>query len=225
MFVNLPSRKKPPLRWATPSLLLVLILVFIFLKIWPDSEQLRYFFSQWGVLSSTWQQWHQGGFDRRYFTIITALFIHINLIHLTGNGIFLLIFAYSTEKALGPWRLLFLFLLGGAIANLVASLMMPSPSHLIVGASGGVSALIGTYLVLFPRANLGIVLPLGVWLEFVKLPAAFLIGLWALLQWLFTSIGPAFGNVAWWAHVGGFAFGIVFGLAVRLFSKSKPAHY
>jgi membrane associated rhomboid family serine protease len=225
MFVDLPSRKKPPLPWATPFLLAAIAFGFLFLKFWPDNEQLKQFFSQWGVLSSTWQQWHHGGFDRRYLTIVTALFIHVNLVHAAGNSIFLLIFAYPTEKALGPWRLLLVFLVGGAIANLVASLMMPSPGNLIVGASGGVSALIGTYLALFPRANLGIVLPLGVWLEFIKLPAAFLIGLWALLQWLFTTIGPAFGDIAWWAHVGGFIVGILFGLSVRLFSKPKARNF
>jgi membrane associated rhomboid family serine protease len=221
MFVDLPSRKKPPIRWATPTLLVVIVSVFLFLHIWPEAHQLKSFLLQWGMLSSTWHQWHLDGFDRRYFTLFTALFIHVNLVHLAGNSVFFLIFAYPTEKALGPWRLLLLFLVGGAIANLVASLMMPNPGSLIVGASGGVSALIGTYLALFPRANLGIVLPLGVWLEFVKLPAAFLIGLWALLQWLFTTIGSAFGDIAWWAHVGGFVVGILFGLLVRMFAKPK----
>jgi membrane associated rhomboid family serine protease len=219
MFVDLPSRKKPPLRWATPLLLGLVACSFLFLQWWPNDLQLNTFLRQWGMLSSTWQQWHLGDIDRRYLTLFSALFIHVNLVHVLGNSVFLLIFAYPSEKALGPWRLLLLFLVGGAIANLVASLMMPSTGSLIVGASGGVSALIGTYLALFPRANLGIILPLGVWLQLVKLPAAFLIGLWALLQWLFTTIGPAFGNIAWWAHVGGFIVGILFGLCAKLFLK------
>jgi membrane associated rhomboid family serine protease len=78
-----------------------------------------------------------------------------------------------------------------------------------------VSAAIGAYLALFPRARLGIVVPLGLFLEFVRAPAALLIGLWAVMQLIFTFVGPAFGAVAWWAHVTGFAFGVVFALLSR----------
>ena len=67
------------------------------------------------------------------------------------------------------------------------------------------SALIGAYLALFPGAKLGVVVPLGLFLQFVKVPAALLIGVWALLQLVFTFIGPAFGAVAWSAHLAGFA--------------------
>ena len=68
---------------------------------------------------------------------------------------------------------------------------------------------------MFPRARLGIVVPLGLFLEFIRVPASLLIVIWALLQLLFTFVGPAFGAVAWWAHVTGFAFGIVFALLSR----------
>jgi membrane associated rhomboid family serine protease len=85
----------------------------------------------------------------------------------------------------------------------------------IIGASGAISALIGAYLALFPRARLGVVLPLGLFLEFVRAPASLLIGIWALLQVVFAYIGPAFGMVAWAAHVAGFLFGVVFALLVR----------
>jgi hypothetical protein len=68
---------------------------------------------------------------------------------------------------------------------------------------------------LFPNARLGVVLPLGLFLEFVRAPASLLIGIWALLQVVFAYIGPAFGMVAWAAHVAGFLFGIVFALLVR----------
>ncbi|WP_159096626.1 rhomboid family intramembrane serine protease, partial [Xanthomonas fragariae] len=90
-----------------------------------------------------------------------------------------------------------------------------TPDRVIIGASGAVSALIGTYLALFPGAKLGVVLPLGVFLEFIRVPAPLLIGVWALLQVVFAYIGPAFGMVAWSAHIAGFVFGIVYGLYVR----------
>jgi membrane associated rhomboid family serine protease len=80
-----------------------------------------------------------------------------------------------------------------------------------------VSAVVGAYLVLFPRARLGLVLPLGLFLEFVKIPASLLIGVWVVLQMLFTYVGPAFGAVVWFTHIAGFAVGAVFAIV------SKPA--
>jgi len=85
----------------------------------------------------------------------------------------------------------------------------------VIGASGAVSALIGAYLALFPGARLGVVLPLGLFLEFVRVPAFLLIGLWVLLQVLFAYSGPAFGAVAWPAHIAGFLFGVVFALLTK----------
>ena len=127
----------------------------------------------------------------------------------------LLIFGMPAERVLGPWRLLLLFLLGGALANLAALYTMGSPDRAIIGASGAASALLGAYLALFPGARLGVVLPLGLFLEFVRAPAFLLIGVWAALQVVFAYIGPSFGMVAWSAHVAGFLFGIVYGLYVR----------
>ena len=110
---------------------------------------------------------------------------------------------------------LVLFLLGGAMANLAAVIAISTPDRLIIGASGAVSAMIGAYLALFPGARLGVVVPLGLFLQFVKVPAALLIGVWALLQLVFTFIGPAFGAVAWVAHLMGFLFGVVFALVAK----------
>jgi len=219
MFVNLPSRHKAATRWATPSLIIVIVLVFLWFQWWPSSTEVKAYLDQWGTLSGSLQQWRVDFTDGRPLTLLSALFIHINWVHMLGNVIFLLIFAYPSEKTLGPWRLLLVFLVGGAIANLVASLMLDTPGRLIVGASSGVSALIGAYLALFPNARLGIVVPLGLWLEFIRLPAVVLIGVWAALQWLFTFLGPAFGHVAWWAHASGFIAGIVIALLMRPFIK------
>jgi membrane associated rhomboid family serine protease len=92
---------------------------------------------------------------------------------------------------------------------------MGTPARAIIGASGGVSAVIGAYLALFPSARLGVVVPLGVWLEFIKVPAALLIGLWAALQLVFTFVGPSFGAVAWWAHLAGFVVGFLYALVLK----------
>ena len=87
----------------------------------------------------------------RVLRLFTALFLHADWAHLLGNLVFLLIFGLPAERAMGPWRLLVLFLLGGAVANLAAVIAIGTPDRLIIGASGAVSALIGAYLALFPR--------------------------------------------------------------------------
>ena len=215
MFVHLPSRKKPGLRWATPLLCVLFVIAFLWLNVASSDDHFARQLLRWGTLSGSLTQWQAALSDARLFTLLTALFIHVNALHLAGNVLFLLIFGLPAERTIGSWRLLLLFLTGGALANLVAAIVLGEPGRLIVGASGGVSAIIGAYLCLFPSARMGIVVPLGLWLEFIRAPAALLIGLWAGLQLLFTFIGPAFGSVAWWAHLTGFVIGVIAALLLR----------
>ena len=212
MFVSIPSRKKPGLRWAVPLLFTAIWLAFLWSISRPNEAQ-RSLWLDWGALSTglaNSQDWWAALRDGS-----VLLFLHADWLHLLGNLVFLLIFGLPAERMLGPWRLLLLFLLGGAIANLAALYVMGSPDRIIIGASGAVSALMGAYLALFPGARLGVVLPLGLFLEFVRAPAFALIGVWAALQVVFAYIGPSFGMVAWSAHVAGFLFGIIYGLYVR----------
>ncbi|MBD9434551.1 rhomboid family intramembrane serine protease [Pseudoxanthomonas sp. PXM03] len=217
MFVSLPSRRKPPVRWATPTLLVLLSAAFCWALTLGEAAQ-SYLLTQWGALTGgmvapeVWLASLQRGTVLRLFT---ALFLHADWAHLLGNLVFLLIFGLPAERAMGPWRFLLLFLVGGAVANVAAVLSIGTPDRVIIGASGAISAVIGAYLALFPTAKLGVVLPLGLFLEFVKAPASLLIGIWALLQVVFAYTGPAFGTVAWSAHIAGFLFGVVFALFVR----------
>jgi membrane associated rhomboid family serine protease len=218
MFVAIPNRSHPSLRWATPLLFALLWLAYLWASTRPGAIQ-RGLLLDWGALTggppldpATWRGlWSDG----RGLRLFTALFLHADWAHLLGNLAFLLIFGLPAERVMGPWRFLALFLLGGAFANLGAVLAIGAPDRLIIGASGAVSAVIGAYLALFPRARLGVVLPLGLFLEFVRAPASLLIGIWVILQVVFAYIGPAFGAVAWAAHVAGFAFGVLFALLVR----------
>ena len=217
MFVSIPSRKKPGLRWAVPLLFTVIWLAFLWSISRPD-EARRSLWMDWGALSTGLgnpQDWWAALRDGSVLRLFTALFLHADWSHLLGNLVFLLIFGLPAERVLGPWRLLLLFLAGGAVANLAALYAMGTPDRIIIGASGAVSALMGAYLTLFPGARLGVVLPLGLFLEFVRAPAFLLIGVWAALQVVFAYIGPSFGMVAWSAHVAGFLFGIVYGLYIR----------
>jgi membrane associated rhomboid family serine protease len=218
VFVTIPTRERTRLRWATPLLFALLWLCFIVSAVvLPDPEQRRLML-EWGALSgglSSPLAWWDAVRDGSLLRLFSALFLHADWAHLLGNLVFLLIFGLPAERAMGPWRLLALFLFGGAVANLAAVIAIGTPDRLIIGASGAVSALIGAYLALFPSAKLGVVVPLGLFLQFVKVPAPLLIGVWAALQVVFTFIGPAFGAVAWSAHLAGFAFGGAFALIAR----------
>ena len=190
---------------------------FVAASLLPD-EAHRRLLADWGALAGDLRSWPaalEALRDGRLARLATALFLHADWAHLVGNLLFLLIFGAPAERAMGPWRFLALFVVGGVVANLAAVLAIGTPGRLVIGASGAVSALIGAYLALFPGARLGLVVPLGLFLQFVKMPAAVLIGVWALLQLVYTFIGPAFGAVAWSAHLAGFAFGGAFALVAR----------
>ena len=217
MFVSVPTRSRASLRWATPLLAALLWAAFLWASSRPDAA-LHALLLEWGALAgapasvSNWQAWAN---PEVWLRLFTALFLHADWAHLLGNLVFLLIFGLPAERVMGPWRLLALFFLGGAFANLFALLVIGAPDRLIIGASGAVSAVIGAYLALFPQARLGVVVPLGLFLEFVRAPASLLIGVWAALQIVFAYIGPAFGAVAWAAHAAGFLFGILSAIASR----------
>ena len=215
MFVSMPTRRKPSWRWATPLLAALMVAAFIWIALLPDDAAWRATLLRWGTLSGSVTEWRAALRDERLLTLLSALFIHAGPVHLVGNLLFLLIFGLPSERIMGPWRYLLLFLAGGALANLAAALLMGTPARAIIGASGGVSAVIGAYLALFPGARLGVVVPLGLWLEFIKVPAALLIGLWATLQLVFTFVGPSFGAVAWWDHLAGFGVGLLYALALK----------
>jgi membrane associated rhomboid family serine protease len=211
MFVDLPTRSHRQWHWAAPLLAIVAIAAFVAGVLKDDTAA---FLQRWGLATGMLAHWQALLTSERAATPVTSLFLHASAWHLVGNGLFLLIFGVPAERALGPWRLLALFLVGGVLANSLAAALL-APGNVVVGASGGISAMIGAYLVLFPRARLGVVVPLGLWLEFVRAPAALLIGLWVVLQWLLTFAGPAVGAMAWWAHLGGFVAGVVIALLFR----------
>ena len=220
MFVRVEQRHKQGLPWATIGIIAICVAMFLWLSIMPPESRTPVL-QRWGTVPARLfdaqvplaQQW----FELRPARLITALFIHVGWLHLIGNLLFLMIFGLSAERVLGSPRFLLLFLVGGATANLVGAVTLATANAPIVGSSGAVSAIVGAYFALFPRARLGLVLPLGLFLEFVRIPAPALISFWILLQFLFTFVGPAYGAVAWWTHIAGFGFGILFALV------SKPA--
>jgi len=216
VFVDLPSRKKSGRRWAASVLAIIATVMFAWLAWWQHEAPGAHhaFLMRWATVSGQ-VDLNALFLHGRVFNLFFSLFLHASLWHLIGNGLFLLIFGVPAERAIGSRRLLALFLIGGALANLAAALLIYEPGRILIGASGGISALIGAYLILFPRARLGVVVPLGLWLEFVRAPAALLIGLWAALQLIFTFVGPSMGAVAWWAHLAGFLAGAIMAILFR----------
>ncbi|HEX7338770.1 MAG TPA: rhomboid family intramembrane serine protease [Rhodanobacteraceae bacterium] len=218
MFVDIDSRRRRGPRWATWLIVFVCVGCFVALTALAPQHELSWVM-RWGTvpaeLFGNHAVWWRQALDPDWLRLLASLFIHVAWMHLLTNMLFLLIFGLAAEKALGARRFLALFLVGGIFANLVGALTLASSHQPIIGCSGAVSAVVGVYLVLFPRARLGLVLPLGLYMEFVRVPAPFLIGLWVLLQLLFSYAGPSFGEVVWWSHLAGFAFGVVFAVFSR----------
>ncbi|MFN2334392.1 MAG: rhomboid family intramembrane serine protease [Wenzhouxiangellaceae bacterium] len=151
-------------------------------------------------------------------SLFTALFSHTSGLHLAGNLAYLWVFGIPVERGIGPIRFLMIFLILGAFANLFVALQIPDLDRYIIGSSGGVSAIIGAYLGLFPTRRIGLWLPLGLFLQFARIPALLVIGSWFTLQLLYTVFGPMSGAVAWWTHVAGFVAGLAAAVALRLIS-------
>ncbi|GAB5603765.1 rhomboid family intramembrane serine protease [Thermus sp. FJN-A] len=143
--------------------------------------------------------------------LLTSMFLHGGLFHLLSNMWFLWVFGDNVEDRMGHGRFLLFYLLGGVAAALAQGFFMPSSFTPMIGASGAVSAVLGAYYAFFPRAYVVSVVFL-VFPLFLTFPAAVYLGYWALLQLLQGLLGLP--GVAWWAHLGGFLFGVL--LAPRL---------
>jgi membrane associated rhomboid family serine protease len=159
--------------------------------------------------------------DYQLLTLISALFIHAGWLHLLGNMVYLWVFGMPLERRLGAMGMIVIFVLGGALANLFVAMRLPELNGPIVGASGAVSAVVGAYLGLFPSRRIGMLLPLGLYLQFARVPAVLVIGSWFALQLVYTVLGPITGVVAWWTHMAGFALGLIFALLARATAQIK----
>jgi membrane associated rhomboid family serine protease len=162
-----------------------------------------------------------GWADYQLLTLVSALFIHTSWLHLLGNMVYLWVFGMPLERRLGSLRMVIVFVLGGALANLFVAMRLPELTSPIVGASGAVSAVVGAYLGLFPSRRIGMLLPLGLYLQFARVPAVLVIGSWFTLQLVYTVLGPITGVLAWWTHMAGFALGLIFALLLRATAQIK----
>lgn len=149
-------------------------------------------------------------------TILTSMFLHGGWLHLIGNMLYLWIFGDNVEDAMGHGRFLLFYLLCGVAAALAQALPDPQSQLPMIGASGAISGVLGAYLLLYPRARVLVLIPLGFFLQTVRLPAAAVLLLWFGLQLLSSLLAPAGGGgVAFRAHVGGFVAGLLLVIVFR----------
>jgi membrane associated rhomboid family serine protease len=206
------------------------ILVFLYNLIFDSGQQLVGFV------------YHFGFIPREFFTmpvpeaftLITSLFLHGGIGHILGNMFFLYVFGDNIEDRMGHVRFAVFYLLGGVIATLAHGFFTTTSTVPMVGASGAISAVLGAYIVLFPRQRIltfipPLLIPWAILRLFGRLPKFFApwlpawiyIGYWAFIQFMeawggFVVSAEKMQGVAWWAHVGGFLYGVV---AVRFFLK------
>ena len=159
--------------------------------------------------------------DYQLFTVVSALFIHASWLHLLGNMVYFWVFGMPLERRLGSVGMIIVFVFCGALANLFVVLRLPELTSPIIGASGAVSAVVGAYLGFFPSRRIGMLLPLGLYLQFARIPEVIVIGSWFTLQLVYTVLGPITGVVAWWTHMAGFALGLIFALLARATAQIK----
>jgi len=141
----------------------------------------------------------------RPITLLTYQFLHGDVFHLGGNMLYLWIFGNNIEVVLGRLRYLVFYLLGGVLAGLCHLAAGPASPIPMIGASGAVAAILGAYLVLYPKSRIAVLVWLIVYIKVIKVPALALLALWFILQ----VVGAGAPDTAWMAHLGGFVAGMV----------------
>lgn len=208
---------------ATRILLIVNIVVF-FLTFFPDFSR-----SYWPLTLFGGSPSIDGAVGRfglvpdlvlggdQLYTFLTSMFLHADLIHLGGNMLFLYVFGDNVEDTFGHVRYLLFYLIAGVAASLLhifTVLNTIDQSIPTIGASGAIAGVLGAYFVLYPRSRI-LTLVFLFWITIVAIPAVVFLGVWFVFQFLYGTLAGAGGGVAYWAHIGGFIAGVVFGVAWR----------
>ena len=201
---SIPTRRVPIVNYA-----LIGANLLVFLLMWlagPEQQRLVY---QFALIPASFSN----GIDLGDISdIFTSMFMHAGIAHIAGNMLYLWIFGDNVEDRLGSFKYLLFYLAGGLAASLTHLLFNPNSQIPTVGASGAIAAVLGAYLVMYPRSRIATFIPLGFFMRLAMVPASVVLGFWFILQLFngFLSIGAAdVGGVAFWAHIGGFVAGVV----------------
>ena len=210
-----------PLRDINPSrnfpvvnTLLIVINVLVFLLQMSQGNGSDRFVYTYGLVPARYAIPHVSAYFtpfQQVFSFLSFMFLHGGFLHLLGNMWSLYIFGDNIEDRLGPFRYLLFYLLCGLASGLSHLLLNMNSTIPTIGASGAISGVMGAYLVLHPRSRILTLIPILIFPWFVEIPAFFFIGFWFVMQ-LLNAAGShgVGGGIAWWAHIGGFLFGIVF---------------
>ena len=210
--IPLSDASRRPAHFPLMTLLIIAINAFVFVCELAGGEA---FVLTWAAIPANIVGGHH------WITILTAMFMHGSWSHIIGNMIFLWAFGPEVEDAMNPLRYLIFYLLGGLVAMLAQVMANPHSTVPNLGASGAIAAVMGAFLVTYPRDRIRALLVIFVFVRVTFIPAVLLIGVWFLIQ-LFNAGSVATvqtGGVAYLAHVGGFAFGA---LTARLFEGWRP---
>jgi membrane associated rhomboid family serine protease len=210
--IPLGDASRRPLRFPLATVLVIAVNIFIFLLELAGGDN---FVNRWSMVPADIVA------GRNWITILTAMFLHAGWVHILGNMLFLWVFGPAIEDVMGSWRYLFFYLLGGLVATAAQILGGPSSTIPNLGASGAIAAVMGAFLITYPRDRIRTLLLLGWFIRVTFLPAVVLVGVWFLIQ-LISQVGAfaamSQGGVAYLAHIGGFIFGMI---TARLFENKE----
>jgi len=215
----IPLKDNAP-REGTPFVLWVLVAINGLIFLFEDSlspAALGRFIRLYAVIPVRYHLFHWTSFlelpARRYFALVTYMFIHGGWLHVIGNMWFLWIFGASVEDRVGHLRFLIFYLLCGIGSVLAYMTLAPGSAIPTLGASGAISGIMGAYIILYPTARVLTLIPVFFLPLLVQIPAIFFVGIWFIFQVLagtMSFLTPRIdGGVAWWAHAGGFVIGML----------------
>ncbi|MCJ7663790.1 MAG: rhomboid family intramembrane serine protease [Desulfobacterales bacterium] len=201
------------------SIIAITVLAFIIELV--QGQGLKEFIYLYGLVPARYAEPHIASYfttSQQMLPFLTSLFLHGGVLHLVGNMWFLYIFGDNVEGQLGHLRYLVFYLLCGLAAGASHLILNWHSNVPTIGASGAIAGVMGAYLMLYPRAKILTLLPIFFFFTFVEVPAFIFLGIWFLFQFLSAGTTGQPGGIAWWAHIGGFLFGIVF---LKLFSLTR----
>ncbi len=211
-----------PLRDENPShtvpvvtRLLIAINVVVFVGEAMMGPDLRGVISSWGLVPARLTlalRFGEESVAAPALTAFTSMFLHGGWLHLAGNMWYLWIFGDNVEDRLGHVRYLVFYLFAGLVAASLHVAFNPASQLPTVGASGAIAGVLGAYLVAFPRARVVTLVPFFPFFRVMALPAVLVLGFWIVMQFFSGALSLGYGGgggVAWWAHIGGFGFGVL----------------
>jgi membrane associated rhomboid family serine protease len=208
---------------------IIIINVLIFLYELSLGSGLGEFIMKFGVVPlkvSYYSQVPDLTFINTFFPFISSMFLHGGFVHLIGNMWFLWIFGDNIEDKLGHFKFIAFYFLCGIIASSVHVFFNSQSNVPCVGASGAIAGVLGAYMVTFPRARVVTIVPLFVFIQVMELPAIVVLGFWFVIQFFngaaSITASASGAGVAWWAHIGGFAAGVMILYIIRIFFARKP---